>query len=181
MSTTASHTSQKDFSTQFADPALFRQSWRGLGSTVTLVSTQNRGKRFTMLATAVNSVSMDPPSLLVCVNKSATAHVEIAERKAFSVGLLRSDNRELSSKIGAAKSEERFGFGTWSDYEGKISDIRGIPWLAEAQSTLFCTTDQSFDYGTHTIFIGLVRMIEGAMPYDPLLYCDGKYGKIGWM
>ena len=54
--------------------------------------------------------------------------------------------------------------------------IDGLPWLLDAQSTLFCCVDNHHDYGTHTIFIAKIRSVHETRKSDPLLYCEGHYG-----
>ncbi|MEW5422185.1 flavin reductase family protein [Amorphus sp. 3PC139-8] len=154
----------------------FRRIWRGFGSTVALIATELDGRRHAMLATAVNSVSMNPPSLLVCINRSASAYQAMVERGAFSLGILPADAHGLGAHMARASGAERFSKGDWRHYHAEGSILDGLPWLAEAQATLFCRTDCSFDYGTHTIHIGIVQAVTEARHSDPLLYCEGRYG-----
>lgn len=162
------------------DAGLFRQAWRGLGSTVALIATEQGGTRHAMLATAVTSVSMEPPSLLVCINRTASGHAALRARGAFSLGILAAGQHEIGLGIGRAAAADRFGFGTWQSHVAPGSDLDGLPRLAEAQATLFCRTDQITDYGSHAILIALVEaVVEDGGARDPLLYCDGRYGRFG--
>lgn len=158
------------------DAEIFRTLWRGFGTTVALVSTQHDGVRHAMLATAVTSVSMAPPSLLICVNRSASAYPALAARGAFSLGILPSRHHPICAHIARAPSAERFALGDWRSH---LPDEGGapLPWLAEAQATLFCKTEQSSDFGTHRIFIARVVAATGSLEDDPLLYCDGRFGR----
>ncbi|MFB9949224.1 flavin reductase family protein [Rhizobium puerariae] len=163
-----------------ADPSpadAFRVAWRGFGSTVTLVATAFDGMRHAMLATAVSSVSMEPPSLLVCVNRSASAFPSLQRRGAFSLALLGADLAAMSLRLPQAKGEERFSQGNWDSFSAPGSAAHGLPWLRDAQATVFCETDDVHAYGTHVIFIGRVLAIENAGRVDPLLYCTGQYGR----
>ncbi|QRE77106.1 flavin reductase family protein [Methylobacterium aquaticum] len=159
------------------DAETFREVWRGVGSTVALVATEHGAARHAMLATAVSSVSMDPPSLLVCVNRTASAHGALRARGAFSLGIMGSPQRDLAAAIAQAPSATRFDHGTWRPLRTGGEAIEGLPWLEEAQATLFCAIDVSHDYGTHSVLIARIAGAIGARGIDPLLYCDGGYGR----
>lgn len=159
------------------DAAGFRKIWRGFGSTIALVATEHQGHRHAMLATAVTSVSMDPPSVLVCVNRAASAHASLSQRGAFSLGLLPAEAHELGRHLAGASSAERFSRGAWGTVAAGGEAIDGLPYVEDAQATLFCTIDATLDYGTHTIFVARVEHMTEAGPSDPLLYCEGQYGR----
>ncbi|AWN46160.1 flavin reductase [Methylobacterium terrae] len=130
-----------------------------------------------MLATAVSSVSMDPPSLLVCVNRTASAHEALRGRGAFSLGIMASPHRDLAAAIAGAPSAMRFAQGTWRRLQDAGDAIEGLPCLEEAQATLFCAIDACCDYGTHSVLIARIVGAIGDRAADPLLYCDGGYGR----
>ncbi|EJJ31469.1 flavin reductase family protein [Rhizobium sp. CF142] len=160
-----------------ADASVFRNLWRSFGSAVALIATEYEGGRHSMLATAATSVSMDPPSLLVCVNRSASAYPALKARGAFSLGIMPSRSHVIGRAIATAASAERFLHGNWNRLAGTGETTDGLPWLAETQATLFCTIETSLDYGTHTIFVANVVHAIGNCSNDPLLYCDGRYGR----
>lgn len=153
-----------------------RNVWRGMGSTVALVATEIDGRRAAMLATAMTSVAMDPPSLLVCLNRSASAHALVEARASFSVGLLSAASRDLGAHLASASGAERFERGDWRTLEAPGEAMDGLPWLGEAQSTLFCRIDRALPYGTHTIFIATIDKVFDTGRRDPLLYCEGRWG-----
>lgn len=154
----------------------FRQIWRGFGSAVALIATELDGQRHSMVATAATSVSMDPPSLLICVNRNASSYAALKARGAFSLGLLPSTHHSIGGAIARASSAERFQIGTWRTHTA-AGATNNLPWLEESAASLFCVTDQAMDYGTHTIFVARVVDLCGVMNPDPLLYCDGRYGR----
>ena len=123
-----------------------------------------------MSATAVTSLSINPPSLLVCVNKSTATHRVLSRGGRFCVNVLRSFHSQLSEAFsGKLKGEDRFRVGAWRETDD------GLPFLGDAQANLFCEIDRITDYGTHTIFIGRVYFARVDVDVDPLLYQDGKY------
>jgi flavin reductase (DIM6/NTAB) family NADH-FMN oxidoreductase RutF len=150
--------------------AAFRDAMRWSATTVSIISCASGGCRYGMSATAVTSLSVDPPSLLVCVNKSTATHRALSRGGRFCINVLRSCHSHLSQAFsGKLAGEDRFRLGAWQEAED------GLPFLGEAQANLFCEIDRITDYGTHTIFIGRVYFAIVHADVDPLLYQDGKY------
>lgn len=152
--------------------AEFKRAMRRLAATVTIISTADaQGEPHGMTATAVNSVSMDPPSLLICVNRSASIHEPLLARERFCVNVLTTDHEELVAAFGGKlKGEERFGIGDWQRQAGDV------PYLANAQSNLFCNVVNVMTFGTHTIVIGQVTEVCVQEQIRPLIFTDGKLG-----
>jgi flavin reductase len=149
----------------------FRSAMRRLAGTVTVVTVDIAGERHGTTATAVTSLSMAPPSLLVCFNRDSRLHALLSSANHFCVNLLHTDNVEVSKRFASPlTSAERFAFGAWSTPEG------GAPALADAQSSIQCIKDQQVDYGSHTIFIGRVTQVINREDVQPLIYCNGVYG-----
>jgi flavin reductase (DIM6/NTAB) family NADH-FMN oxidoreductase RutF len=148
----------------------FRDAMRRFATTVSIITCAHGGSRFGMSATAVTSLSVDPPSLLVCVNKSAATHRVMSRGGKFCVNVLRSVHAGLSQAFsGKLKGEERFQIGSW----GQTED--GLPFLDDAQANVFCEIVRVVDYETHTIFIASVYSAKTQQNVDPLIYQDGKY------
>ncbi|MET4693421.1 flavin reductase family protein [Endozoicomonas lisbonensis] len=146
------------------------QAMRRLASSVSVVSCSGKAERHAMAATSVTSLSMDPPSLLVCVNQSTAMHSALAEGADFCINVLSLEQQDVSVACGGRlRGEERFAFGNWAKSEG------GLPYLADAQSVLMCVQDGRYDYGTHTIFIGRIKSIQNSEDVNPLVYVDGRY------
>jgi flavin reductase len=150
--------------------AAFRDAMRRFTTTVSIISCASGGCRYGMSATAVTSLSIDPPALLVCVNKSTATHRILSRGGRFCVNVLRSFHSQLSQAFsGKLKGEDRFRLGAWHETDD------GLPFLGDAQANLLCEVDRVTDYGTHTIFIGRVYFARVDGDVDPLLYQDGKY------
>ncbi|MFO1074517.1 MAG: LysR substrate-binding domain-containing protein [Geminicoccaceae bacterium] len=148
----------------------FKRAMRRLASTVTIISTADvNGNRYGMAATAVNSVSMDPPSLLVCINHSASIHAPLTGRGAFCVNVLTTEHEDLVSAFGGRLTgAERFTVGDWRD------DPQGIPYLEDAQCNLVCEVETVVPFGTHSVVIGHVTGVRVAEGIAPLIYADGR-------
>jgi flavin reductase (DIM6/NTAB) family NADH-FMN oxidoreductase RutF len=148
----------------------FRQAMRGLTSTVCLVTAADSVSRHLFTATSVTSVSFEPPSVLLCVNRASSAYPAFLRGAGFCVNVLARRHQALaqrcsvSSKGDAPFSEAKF-----------IEGNHGIPILADAVSAIVCAQDGRFLYGTHAILIGRVLAVEVNDGDEPLLYGNGSY------
>ena len=149
----------------------FRNVMRSVAASVVVVAARNGDLRHGMTATAFTSVSFDPLSVLVCINNRGLLHTAVETSGSFSVNLLRGDHIEVSQAFSSPMpSEQRFAAGCWSEHHG-------LPFLVDAQASLFCRTRQSMACGTHTIFIGDVEDARCRDDASPLLYMNGEYGR----
>lgn len=164
--TTTAATSQGD-----CISTAFRQAMRRLATTVTIITaTDHQGGPVGMTATAVTSVTNDPPALLICVNRSASIHPSLGPAARFCVNLLRQGQEQLSHTFGGAlPPEQRFRLGRWD------TDTAGTHFLVDAQANLFCTVDAAMDYGTHSIFVGRIARVLLNGDVAPLIYGDGRF------
>jgi flavin reductase (DIM6/NTAB) family NADH-FMN oxidoreductase RutF len=149
----------------------FKQAMRRLAGSVTIVTVANDGERHGTTATAVTSLSLNPPSLLACFNKDTRLHGLLGRSEHFCVNLLHADNLAVSKAFASPlSSAERFAAGKWQFPDGEP------PYLADAQSSILCVKDKEIDYGSHTIFIGRVLAVRNRGDVSPLIYCNGAYG-----
>lgn len=149
-----------------------RNGLRRLGKAVVVVTCWHEGRRWAMTATAVSELSMEPPSLLVCVNKSASLHGPLTSGANFCVNILHADQLDVSRACsGAKKGEERFSEGEWS------ASVGGTPYLRDAQASFFCEYETHVEYGTHAVVIGAVKAVDCSGEVDPLIYLDGGYAR----
>ena len=129
----------------------FLASMRAVTSTVNVISASHEGERHAMTATSVTSLSLDPPSMLVCVNKDASIHKILSEGSHFSINILSSSQRELAEVCSNSdEGESRFVNESWKDQGSYI-------YNTDALSTLFCLKINEVDHTSHTIFIGRVE------------------------
>lgn len=149
----------------------FRAAMRKLASTVTVITARDANEHHGMAATAVTSLSMDPPSLLVCVNRTASMHDVLHPTQLFCVNLLGVQHGPLCDAFGGKLTgAARFGVGQWASGED------GVRYLVDAPANIFCRLEQQHSYGTHTIFIGRVEAVRVVETGEPLLYQAGAIG-----
>ncbi len=149
--------------------AALKLALRRLAKAVVVITVRHGGQRFAMAATAVDALSMEPPSLLACVNRTASIHAAMTEARHFAINILAREHEPISLHCGGlSKGEERFALGAWDD-DGVV------PILADAQAAIVCRTDARFDYGTHSIFVGIAEQVRTHGEVNPLVYVDGRY------
>jgi flavin reductase (DIM6/NTAB) family NADH-FMN oxidoreductase RutF len=150
--------------------AAFRAAMRRYAATVTIVTASDGRRRHGMTATAVTSLSLDPPSLIVCVNRKTLLHDILLSARRFCVNVLSREQADLSAAFGGAIApEQRFELGTWT----QTTD--GLSVLADAQAHLFCRKVALIPFGTHSIVVGEAEEIGMREAAEPLLYRDATY------
>jgi len=158
------------------DAAFYRQAMRSHAAAVTIISTGRRGERTGLTATSVCSLSDDPPTLIACINRNASAHEIVRSTGAFGVNILRSAQVELANTFAgrrAIEREQRFAEDVkWT------SLMTGAPILAEALVGFDCELVGEYSHDTHSIFVGRVRAIKRADANDPLIYFGGAFHSV---
>lgn len=138
------------------------------GVTVVTAKTEALGIKG-MTATSFSSVSMEPPQVLVCINKSADTGDAVLDGKSFAINILKADQQEISNQFaGGASQEERFANVNW--HEGET----GSPVIDDALATIECSVVQQVLAGTHWVVIGEVQKVE-CRSGEPLLYYNSAY------
>jgi len=150
-----------------------RQGLRRLAKAVVVITAWDGAQRWAMTATAVSELSMDPPSLLVCVNRTASLYAPLVARATFCVNILHADQLPVAQACsGAVKGEARFAQGHWE------AGACGTPYLVEAQANFFCRFETILEHGTHAVVIGAVQDVRVSADVDPLVYVDGGYARV---
>lgn len=152
--------------------ASFKAAMRTLASGVCIVATgAGKGKRG-LTVTAVCSLTMEPPRVLVCVNKSADGHDHILRNGVFSLSVLASEHRRLAEVFSGqdgSKGSVRFEADRWRMSEHEA------PVLADALCGLVCEVTETLDMGSHTVVIGLVVDAAYRQEGEALLYHQAKF------
>src|SRR5688500_11771191 len=146
----------------------FRAALSRFASGVTVVTTKDlKGGLHGITVSAFCSLSLDPPLVLVCIEKSAGSHDALAESKAFVVNILSSMQGDISEQFASLLADK---FQNVSVRSG----INDIPVIEGSVASLECSLRQVCDGGDHTIFVGLVENVSVA-DGDPLIYARSSY------
>jgi flavin reductase (DIM6/NTAB) family NADH-FMN oxidoreductase RutF len=155
------------------DIPAFKTGMRHLAASVCLITTRHGAERGGLTATAVCSVSADPPQLLVCVNREASAHPLIVASRIFAVNVLAPCHRQIAERFAGMDGVE--GDARFVDLGDWRSMATGAPVLAGCPVTFDCRVVNTTVAGTHTIVIGEIVDVSLDSANMPLLYAEGAF------
>lgn len=154
----------------------FRKAMGCFATGVTIVTVDLDGEVHGMTANAFASVSLDPPLVLVCVDRSASTHAHLHARRRFGINVLSEDQRAISEYYARAnRTYERAEAEAGAQFD---RTRHGTPRLNGSLAFLECCLHSAMDAGDHTIFIAEVEDVvvrEG----EPLVFYQGNYRKVG--
>ena len=152
----------------------YKLGMRTLAAAVNIITSTHSGHRYGMTATAVCSVTADPPTLLVCINKATTTHNAISKSGVFCVNTLRAEDWELSTTFSGAQSGEgRFKSRDWTHL------ATGSPALIDALVSFDCRLVKK-DRARLAHHLSWDRWSRccSARRASPCCTVDGQYAKI---
>ncbi|HEX8370085.1 MAG TPA: flavin reductase family protein [Pyrinomonadaceae bacterium] len=150
----------------------FRAALGRFASGVTVVTTRdNENRLHGITVSAFCSVSLEPPLILVCIDKEAGSHYAFEQSRAFVVNILREDQQYLSDRFASQLSDKFDGV----KYRAGIEQL---PVLEDVLVNLECRLVNAHDNGDHTIYIGEI-VVSSVNDGKPLIYFQGDYGKLG--
>lgn len=148
----------------------WRAAMGSFASGVTIVTSLDGDQPRGSTVSAFSSVSLDPPLLLICLDKSNPLHDPLLKTGFFGVHILGADQGDLGMRFATAPVETRFDDLDVTRHDG------GAPHIKSAPLFIDCETQQVHEAGTHHICIGRgVRIIHGAAQ-APLVYHKGAFG-----
>lgn len=161
-------------------PEEFRNAMSRFASGVTVASAVLDDVDHAMTASAFTSVSLDPPLVLVCVDKSARFHQAIALTRTWAVSVL------ADAQVEAARWLATRGRPLPGQLDGvphRRGTASGAALLAGALCWLECRTWEIYDGGDHSIVVGQVLSVEIGADVDPMVYFRGdlqaRFGDAG--
>jgi flavin reductase len=149
----------------------FRNAMARVCAPVNVITTDGLAGRGGFTATAMCSVTDEPPTLLVCMNNKSSQAEMFKTNGKFCVNVLPTEHKDLAASFaGSLKSmEERFAAAQWSVSKS------GLPMLNNAIVSFECTIIESHRVGTHNLMIGQVNEIKQRIDGSALLYFDRHY------
>lgn len=152
------------------DADRFRQTLGYFASGVTVITTAHQGELYGITVSSFSSLSLNPPLILICIDKSAITHEILLRAGQFVINVLDKRQEHLSRRF-ATTNADKFKGVAW--HTGTL----GLPVLDNVLAVIECQTHTTFDGGDHTIFTGMVidsSLNEGA----PLLYYRRGYREL---
>lgn len=150
-----------------------RTALRQVTSAVAVVTSGDEDERNGLTATAFCSVTFDPPTVLICVNKSAGADAVMRKTGCFAVNVLTDMQEDVARRFSTSKldANRRFGTGEWETL------VTGAPVLADSAASFDCRIVDRHSYTSHDVIIGHVVAVRSRQA-DNLLYHDGAFRRM---
>ena len=148
----------------------FRTVFGHFASGVTVITTQLEGQPFGTTASAVSSLSLDPPRMLVCLNRSSSTHDALVRAKRYAINILAAEQADVAARFGRKGADKFIG----TPYR---MSSNGLPLIDGALATIECEISDTATGGTHTIFIGKALQAS-ARAGDPLAYYRGRMDRL---
>jgi flavin reductase (DIM6/NTAB) family NADH-FMN oxidoreductase RutF len=158
------------------DPDAFRAAMRHLVGGVSIITVGSGAARSGLTATSVTSLSADPPSLIVCVRRSASGMPLLKSHGRFGVSILGHDHQDIADRFAGrngSQGADRFAAGDWIGRPGYP------PVLANALASFECEVEDMIDKFSHTIVIGRVTESRAFGGDGALVYWRAAYGRVG--
>lgn len=152
------------------DGALFRNTLSHFTSGVTVVTMAHEAERSGLTVSAFSSLSLDPPLILICIDKTSTTLNLARQAKAFGVNILAQDQQHLSNHFASKMTDKLENI---PHHMGAL----GSPLLEAVHATLECKLVDELEGGDHSILLGEVTFAEVDESKQPLVYYKGSYGQ----
>jgi flavin reductase (DIM6/NTAB) family NADH-FMN oxidoreductase RutF len=157
--------------------AIFKDAMRHMPSGVCVVTCGAGDERTGMTANSVSSLSVDPPTMLVSVNRASSSYPALARSRVFGVNVLASEHRDVANRFAGRDGEqgaERYAGRRWFTLNS------GVWLLSGAVAAFDCEVEEVIERHTHAIVIG--RVVGLVVPGGPsaLVYWRGDYDQLGW-
>jgi flavin reductase (DIM6/NTAB) family NADH-FMN oxidoreductase RutF len=154
------------------DPTQLRRVMGQFATGVTIITTcDSAGGCYGLTANAVTSLSLDPPLLLICIDRKAETFAHFYDSKAFVVNILAEDQEALSSRFAKSGGDKFTGVAC---RRGRL----GAPILEGGLGHIECRIVDTYEGGDHVIHVGEVEHAE-LREERPLLFFQGRYRRLG--
>ncbi len=151
----------------------FREAMSRLSSAVCVITSHGAAGRLGFTASAVCSVSDEPPTLLFCMNRRSEQNAPLKQNGAFCVNILSGNQEELSALfagVGGVDTARRFEATKWEEL------ATGSPVLTDCVAACDCRISDVHEFGTHSVIFGTVLALRLSSPCSPSLsYFARKY------
>jgi flavin reductase (DIM6/NTAB) family NADH-FMN oxidoreductase RutF/DNA-binding GntR family transcriptional regulator len=151
-------------------PEQFREVMGHFASGVTVITTAHDGDLYGSTESAVSSLSLEPPMLLICVNTTSSTGRAIDSTGRFAVNILAEDHSELAVRFAMKHGDKFNGVEI-------LPGLHGVPLLGDSIATLECMVSQTEIGGTHYVFLAEVQRARGHLG-APLAYFRGQFGRV---
>ncbi len=145
-----------------------RAALRCVPTGIAVVTAVHEGKTRGITISAFTSVSLEPPTLLICINRQARSYLYIAQSRRFALNVLAADQREIAERFSGKRRERQF------EDLATLPGLGNIPLLAGALAHFDCVVSAEHEIGSHSIFIAEIERAAHRSG-EPLGYFDGAF------
>jgi len=156
------------------DAMTLRAAMRAWATGVTVVTSADGDTPHGMAVSSFTSLSLEPPLVLVSLEKISRTHALVARSGVFGVTILSEDQEEVSNRFANPRTEPGYRFSNLATH----TLLTGAPVLSEGLAFFDCRVVATHEAGTHTVFIGEVVAAKRGKPGQPLLYFNQGYRKL---
>jgi flavin reductase len=153
----------------------FRDAMATLGSAVNIITSDGAAGLAGCTASAVCGVTDEPPTLLVCINRSSRNNAAFRANGKLCVNILNAEQQALAAHFSSSARpiDERFAAAQWQQL------VTGAPVLRGALASLDCEIESITEVGTHTVFFCAVQAVHTQGAGDALIYYGRRYHRVG--
>lgn len=153
---------------------MYRDAMSGLGAAVNVITSEGKAGRAGCTVSAVCSVTDEPPTLLVCINRESKNNGIIRENGNLCVNVLAGDQRDIAMQFASknATMESRFALANWECLE------TGAPALVDAVAAFDCEVTSASEVGTHTVFYCEIKALRSSASRDGLIYFGRDFHRL---
>jgi flavin reductase (DIM6/NTAB) family NADH-FMN oxidoreductase RutF len=157
-----------------ADAAVVKQALRTLAGGVSVITAGRGDDRTGATVTSATGLSMDPPTMIVNINKGSSTWPAIRRHRHFCVNILADGQQPIANRfagIGGVKGAERYEGAEWTTL------VSGAPVLVDALAAIDCEVEEVIERHSHAIILGrAVAVLSG--DGESLIYHNGGYGRV---
>jgi flavin reductase (DIM6/NTAB) family NADH-FMN oxidoreductase RutF len=128
-----------------------------------------------MTVNSFTSLSLDPPLVLVSLERITRTHRLVMQAGHFGITILGEHQQEISDRFAGRLTEHLDRFEDLPVYEL----VSGAPLLGDGLASLDCKVISAFEAGTHTVFVGEVQAVRRIEDDAPLVYYNRDYRELG--
>lgn len=150
----------------------YRAAMRKLAGAVSILTVGAGENRTGLTATSVSCLSVDPPTLIISLNRTSSAISTLASHRHFAINVLRAHHQPLADQFagkGGMKGHHRYHGAEWTKLE------TGAPVLTDALASFDCELEEAIQRHSHVIVLGRVVATRVTEAAEPLLYWAGAY------
>jgi flavin reductase (DIM6/NTAB) family NADH-FMN oxidoreductase RutF len=151
-----------------------REAMRAWATGVTIVTAAHEGNYHGMTVSSFTSLSLEPPLVLVSLERNTRTHELVMQSGGFGVSVLGKNCQDLSNRFASPQTDSEFRFGGVETH----TLGSGVPFISTGLAFFDNKVVATHDAGTHTVFIGEVLTAQTRATEDPLLYFNQSYREL---